>query len=483
MIDQPVHVPVLDPSALAHVKRLMLAHAVRLAGGRLLLVGGCVRDQFLGIASKDVDCEVFGIASDRLRVLLEQFGTVNTVGASFGIYKLDDMDISIPRRDSKSGNGHKGFVVVGDPTMSYEDAARRRDFTINAISFDPLTQEYIDPFNGREDIRNKVLRVVDADRFGDDSLRVLRAVQFAARFGFTLEPASFALCASIDLSDLPAERVWGEFAKLLHADRPSIGLKLALDLGVVQSLWPELFALVGVQQDPEWHPEGDVWVHTLQVVDYARQEVCPRESPEKQTTVMLAALCHDLGKATTTKFQRPDSGCGKLRWRSLGHEAAGVAPTLSLLTKLNVQTIDNYDVRAQVLALVEHHLRPLEWYKVDPGNSAFRRLSRKVDLLLLARVSAADTGGRWPRLPNHDAIMWFLDRVTTLDLRVPIKSILMGRHLLELGVQPGPRMGVIIGAVFEKQLDGVVTNIHEALMEAKLHLQAGEIPVWQGWKG
>jgi tRNA nucleotidyltransferase (CCA-adding enzyme) len=441
-----------------------LAQTVRDSGGRLLMVGGCVRDRFLGLTSKDTDCEVFGIAPDALRTLLEQFGSVNTVGASFGVYKLDNLDISIPRRDSKSGTGHKGFVIEGDPTMSYEDAARRRDFTMNAVSFDPLTQEYIDPFGGIADIKNKVLRVVDFDRFGDDSLRVLRAVQFAARFGFMLEPASFALCASINLTDLPAERVWGEFDKLLHADRPSIGLNLALDLGVVQSLWPELAALVGVQQDTEWHPEGDVWVHTLQVVDYARYAAV-MESSEKQTTVMLAALCHDFGKATTTAFLDG-------RWRALGHEEAGVTPTTSFLARLNVQTINNYDVRANVLALVEHHLRPFEWYKVDPGDSSFRRLSRKVDLLLLARVAAADTGGRWPRLPNHDAVLWFLDRVSALDLREPIKPLLMGRHLLALGMKPGPRMGELLKLVFEKQLDGSVTVVDEAVDEAKRLLDA-----------
>ena len=252
-----------------------IAQAVRERGGRALLVGGWVRDRLLGIASKDIDIEVFGLQPADLRATLERFGDVNAVGESFKVYKVGGIDVAIPRRDSKVGTGHRGFEVTGDPHMSIEEAARRRDFTINAISFDPLTNEYLDPFDGRTDLlERRTLRVVDAGRFGDDSLRVLRGVQFAARFGLTMDDATKALAREIPLDDLPAERVWGEVEKLLLlAPRPSEGFALALELGVVRRTLPELEPLVGCPQEPEWHPEGDVWVHTLMVIDQARTRI------------------------------------------------------------------------------------------------------------------------------------------------------------------------------------------------------------------
>lgn len=435
-----------------------IAQAIADAGGRALVVGGFVRDHLMGRNSKDMDVEVFGIQPDALRTILESFGRVDCVGESFGVYKLGEFDFSIPRRDSKTGDGHKGFTITGDPTMTVEDAARRRDFTINAIYVDPLTGEYIDPFNGRDDIKGKWLRVVDAERFADDSLRVLRGIQFAARFGFEMDFPTWELCKSIDLSDLPSERVWGEFEKLLRADDPMWGFHNALHLGVVDKLWPELKAMVDVEQDPEWHPEGNVWIHTLFVVDAMRKilNAEPAASKAEEMTLMLAALCHDLGKPSTTEMIDG-------RWRALGHEEAGVAPTTALLDRLNVHTIDGYDVRKQVLALVEHHLAPLAWFKDQPRNSSFRRLSLKVDLNLLATVAEADITGRPPKVPDLTPIQWFRDKVKTLDLREgPPPAILMGRHLIEMGVKPGVRMGEILKQVFEMQLEGTVTNLDDA---------------------
>src|SRR5438132_4702191 len=241
-----------------------VATKIRNAGGRALIVGGWVRDRVMGRESKDIDLEVFGVEAGRLRTILESFGRVETVGESFQVYKLGDIDVSLPRRESKAGRGHRGFEVSGDPAMTIEDAARRRDFTINAIAWDPLNDEYLDPFHGRDDLARRVLRVVDPSTFGEDSLRVLRAVQFAARFEFALHDDTTALCRTIPLDDLPAERVWGELEKLLlQAERPSIGFALALDLGVIDRLLPEMRALPGCDQEPDWHPEGDVWTHTL----------------------------------------------------------------------------------------------------------------------------------------------------------------------------------------------------------------------------
>jgi tRNA nucleotidyltransferase (CCA-adding enzyme) len=445
------------PLELAHD----IASAARAAGGHALVVGGFVRDRLLGLTSKDLDLEVFGLAPDALIALLAQFGRVEPVGQSFPVFKIGAVDVALPRRESKTGRGHKGFTVVGDPDMSFDDAVRRRDFTINAIGWDPLQDEYVDPCGGQADLAHRVLKVIDPDRFADDSLRVLRAVQFAARFELTLEPASADLCRAIPLDDLPAERVWGEIEKLLLlARRPSIGLALALDLGVIARLFPELLALVGCEQEPEWHPEGDVWVHSLMVVDEARAAIDDLDRA-RQVIVMLGAVCHDLGKPPTT---RVIDG----RIRSLGHEEAGVGPAASLLDRLNVNSMDGVDVRAQVLGIVAHHLKPGAWHKspTGVGDGAFRRLAAKVNMELLARVARADCRGRGGGF-DCSAMDWFLERARRLGVEhQPPAPLVMGRHLLALGVSPGPRMGEILKAIYEQQLDGTVTTEEEGIAAA-----------------
>jgi tRNA nucleotidyltransferase (CCA-adding enzyme) len=441
-----------------------IAQGVREAGGRALVVGGWVRDRLRGRPSKDIDLEVFGVAQDRLPALLAVFGRVEAVGQSFPVYKVAGLDVALPRRESKSGRGHKGFDVAGDPSMSVEDAARRRDFTVNAIAWDPLTNQYEDPFNGVADINRRLLRAVDLTTFGDDSLRVLRAIQFAARFEFTLDVATATLCQRIGLDDLPAERIWGEIEKLLvAAERPSIGFDLALELGVIDRLLPELRPLVGCAQEPEWHPEGDVWTHTLMVVDRARTLNADLDRA-KLVTIMLGAVCHDLGKPATTAFIDG-------RIRSLNHEEAGVAPTNRLLDRLNIHTLDGFDVRTQVVGLVAHHLKPGMFYKAEQvGDGAFRRLAQKVDLELLARLARADCLGRTGRF-DCSAMDWFLERARALGVEHrPPAPLLMGRHLLDLGVRPGPVVGELLRQVYEKQLDGEVRDLEEAISAAKTFL-------------
>jgi tRNA nucleotidyltransferase (CCA-adding enzyme) len=443
-----------------------VAEAVRDRGGRALIVGGWVRDRLRQKPSKDIDLEVFGIAEAELRGVLEGLGRVEAVGQSFAVYKLvvagsGDIDVALPRRDSKTGRGHKGFEVVGDPGMSFEDAARRRDFTVNAISWDPLADEYIDPFDGRGDLTRRILRAVDPGTFGDDSLRVLRAVQFAARFEFTLDDATAALCRRIPLDDLPAERVWGEIEKLLtQARRPSIGFALALELGVVDRLLPELKPLVGCHQEPEWHPEGDVWTHTLMVIDQARAANDDLDRPNL-VTVMLGAVCHDLGKPATTELIDG-------RIRSLNHEDVGVLPATQLLDRLNVHTMDGFDVRRHVLGLVAQHLKPGMFHKAgNVSDGAFRRLAQKVDLELLARLARADCLGRTGGF-DCSAMDWFIERARALGVEhQPPKPLLMGRHLIELGVTPGPAMGEILRQVYERQLDGEIATVEEGIEAAR----------------
>lgn len=454
-----------------------IAETVRDEGGRALLVGGSVRDLLMNRVPKDWDVEVYGTEPARLRLLLNGIGHVNAVGEAFTVYKLGaDIDVSLPRRERKTGRGHRAFVVEGDPSMTIEEAAQRRDFTINAILLDPLTGEIIDPFDGQADIERKLLRAVSHETFPEDSLRVLRAAQFAARFEFEIDPATVELCRSIDLTDLPAERIWGEMEKLiLRARCPSIGFKWLCELGAVSQLFPEIEALIGVPQDAAWHPEGSVDEHTWLVIDRARELIDDLDYP-RQVTVMLAALCHDFGKPATTEFIDG-------HWRSRGHDEAGAAPTENLLERLKLYTLNGYDVRAQVIELVRAHLKPGEFYKKrdEITEGAFRRLARRCELSLLYLVARADSLGRnAPWVPSEkwygaEAQEWFIKRARELDVEArPPESILLGRHLLEMGLTPSPGFKKILDAVYEMQLDGRVRNLEEAKRAAREIIKASE---------
>jgi tRNA nucleotidyltransferase (CCA-adding enzyme) len=450
-----------------------LAEIIKQNGGRAMLVGGCVRDELMKIEPKDFDVEIYGIEPEKLKEILEDFGKVDAVGEAFTVYKIgNDLDVSLPRRERKVARGHKGFVVEGDKDMSFEEAAKRRDFTINAILKDILTGEIIDIFGGREDIENKILCVVSPETFAEDSLRVLRAAQFAARLEFEIDAETVEICRQIDLTDLPKERIWGELEKLLlKAQTPSIGLRWLYKLNVVEQLFPEMKALVGVPQEAEWHPEGDVDVHTLLVVDRAR-ELIDDLPYAKKVTVMLGALCHDFGKPATTQFFDG-------RWRSHAHDEAGVEPTVSFLDKLGIFTINGFDVREQIIQLVRYHLKPGEFYKQREtlGDGAFRRLARKVEPDLLYRVSRADTLGRnaeWiPKEKWFDAVPqeWFIARAKELAVETEApKPLLLGRHLIALGLQPSAKFGEITKAVYEMQLDGKVSSLEEAINQAEIKI-------------
>jgi tRNA nucleotidyltransferase (CCA-adding enzyme) len=466
---------------------MRLCKAVRKAGGRAMLVGGSVRDQLLGIESKDFDVEVYQLEPAPLRAVLEQIGRVNTVGDHFSVYKLSfdrpartrignandeeetsaeaaprerfEIDVSLPRRESKSGRGHRGFVIEGDPSMTFEEAARRRDFTINAILLDPITGETLDPYGGQQDLKRRVLRVVASDTFVEDSLRVLRAVQLAARFQMTIDPATVELCRAIDLSDLPSERVWGEIEKLLTlAERPSIGLDAALELAVLDKLFPEIRALVGVRQDEAHAHSYDAFKHTKLSLDEAAKLTADLSKP-KRMAVMLAALCHELRRRSTATMvgnNAPDA---------LGEVAEA---TRSVLNKLGLFGIAGYDVRSQVLALVREQPAPREFYQArdTTTDGDFRRLAQRVDIDLLYRVASACAIAH-SSTSSALAERWFIERARALGVEHrPPAPLLMGRHLLEAGYEPGPKMGKLLRKVYELQLEGKVTTIEEALAAA-----------------
>jgi tRNA nucleotidyltransferase (CCA-adding enzyme) len=440
------------------------------AGGRPYVVGGAVRDAVLGIPLGDFDLEVYGLGPVPLEAALRAAFRVDLVGQAFAVYKVSGLeglggavDVSLPRRDSKVGAGHRGIAVSGDPGLDVAEAARRRDFTINAMLLDPATGEVLDPHGGRRDLDERRLRAVDPSSFGEDPLRALRAVQLAARFELSVDPGTASLCASMPLAELPAERVFGEIEKLLlRARRPSMGLELMREWGMLPVVAPELVPLPQTPQEPDWHPEGDVWVHTLQAVDVAAGLLEGLDRP-RALTLMLATLCHDLGKPATTRFED-----GRLR--SKGHDEAGLPPTTELLDRWNVHTREGYDVRAQVLALVLQHLKPYQLYddreRVTDG--AIRRLAAKCEPVLLHRVASADCLGRLPGRFSTEPMDWFLERARQLDVAErPPAPILLGRHVLALGVAPGPEVGRILRAVYERQLDGAVTSLEEATQEAR----------------
>jgi tRNA nucleotidyltransferase (CCA-adding enzyme) len=452
-----------------------LLAAVRAAGGRPYLVGGAVRDALLGLPVKDFDVEVYGLAAETLRALLAGQGGVDEVGQAFTVFKVsglaglpDAVDVSIPRRDSKVGPGHRGIAVSGDPGLSVEQASRRRDFTVNAMLWDPLARELLDPHGGRADLAARRLRAVDPASFAEDPLRALRAVQLAARFELAVEPGTARLCAALPLLELPAERIFGELSKLLlGARRPSLGFALLREWRMLPVVAAELVPLAGTPQDPDWHPEGDVWVHTLQALDQAAALRDDLDRP-RALAVMLGTLCHDLGKPATTKLEE-----GRLRSR--GHEEAGIAPTLALLERWNVHTLSGYDVRAQVLGLVANHLKPGQLYderdRVSDG--AVRRLAGKCEPALLYRVAKADCLGRSPGRFEPVAMEWFLAKVRELEVAErPPQPLLKGRHVLELGVPPGPEVGRIVRAVYERQLDGEIADLDGAVAEARRLLES-----------
>jgi len=447
---------------------LKLCEAVRVAGGRAMLVGGWVRDRLLGKESKDFDLEVYGLDPAKLRALLEQFGQVNTVGEHFSVYKLVpsireteaseqnrndervEIDVSLPRRESKSGQGHRGFVIEGDPFMTFEEAARRRDFTINAILFDPLTGQTVDPYDGQRDLSNRVLRVVAADTFVEDSLRVLRAVQLAARFEMTIDPETASLCRSIELSDLPSERIWGEVEKVLTmSNHPSIGLAAARDLGVLRRLFPELARL---EEQDAGCASGNRFAHTAAALDEAASLVNDLTKP-KRIAVMMATLCHDLYPSGSSNSEDQESA---------------TRAAVSILDRLGLYGLNGYDVRSQALSLVRRNRIPMEYFEhrdaITDGD--FRRLSQHVEIDLLYRVSKAcekNLSG-----DSTAASDWFIARARSLGVEHgPPAPLLLGRHLLEAGFSPGPEMGNLLRYVYEMQLDGKITTQTEALAAAR----------------
>jgi tRNA nucleotidyltransferase (CCA-adding enzyme) len=450
----------LDDSPPARAFRL-IAETVRRAGGTAWLVGGAVRDLLLNRQPQDWDIEVTGLSVDQLDTVLRGHFTVQFIGRAFGIFKIKGLpiDVSVPSRPSKDQTSLTDIRHQADPTMDIDEALARRDFTINAMAWNPGTLELRDPFNGRADLAARTLRHV-SDRFAEDPLRVLRGMQLAARFELTSAPETIRLCGTLSQDGQPAERIWEEWkALLLEGVKPSLGLTFLRDSGWLR-FYPELAALQGCPQDPKWHPEGDVWIHTLHCLDWFAGERTGHEADD--LVVGLAVLCHDFGKPLTTTS---DKG----RMVSHGHEQQGAAPTRRFLERLTNQQrlIEN------VIPLVLYHLRPRQLYDAQASDAAIRKLARQVQRIdRLVRVARADHAGRPPKpFDGFPAGEWLLKRAKRLEVETqPPPPIVMGRHLLALGIKPGPDMGRVLDACYHAQLDGEFSTLDEGLAYVRTHL-------------
>ena len=422
-----------------------IAEKVNKLGGRALLVGGCVRDEILSIPCYDIDCEIHGIEPDALRGILKEFGEIDETGSAYGIFTLKEagLDFALPRRERRTGPGHKDFVVETDPFLSPEDAAGRRDFTVNAIMRDALTGEYVDPFGGMQDLANGVLRAVPGGQFEEDPLRVLRGAQFAARFGLTPDEQTLLKMRRMPLDQLSGARVWAETKKaLLMAERPDIFFRVLEKADALKPWFSELAALRKAPQNPVYHPEGDAFEHTMMTLNAAAQIRSQMRDP---LAFMLAVLTHDLGKAVSTK--KNDKGA----WASIGHEDTGVPLCKNLLARLGIAK----DVIRYAQNMCALHMRVHTCYygkaRVSRTNLLFDASICPEELAWLVVCDARGTGK--PRENADEEEAFIMERLKAYQ-EVLVKGMPDAKLLMTLGVGPGPDMKKALAYAREQVLCG-----------------------------
>ena len=437
---------------------MKLCRHIASLNGRAWLVGGSVRDLMLSQTPKDFDLEIYGLEMKSLHKTLKQLGRIELVGQQFSVLKLWmnglKFDVALPRSEIKSSPGHKGFDVTPDPYISVHKASLRRDFSINAMMFDPLNETLIDDHHGIDDLKNKILRHV-SPAFSEDPLRPLRAMQFAARFQLQLHPETAILCKTLldEAATLPEERIWNEWQKWSHAPYPSYGLQALHDSGWL-ILYPYLEAMLNCPQSPHWHPEGDVWKHTLQVCDQAANIAKRNQLDHKITEqLIIAALCHDIGKPECTRIDP----FGNIR--SAGHSELGVAITRAFLDQIGAPR----RLKPYVSSLVAEHITHLH---SEPTARAVRRLSHRLEpsnIELWEMLIEADASGRAPAPASRPALAWLqLAEALQHHQGKPI-PLLTGKTLLHLDIAPGPDMGVILDKAYHAQLDGLFDDEQSAI--------------------
>ncbi len=436
-----------------------IVEAIHQKKGRALLVGGAVRDMVMGSPIKDVDIEVYKLTEEELENILKRFGPVSLVGKSFGVLRIHGLDVdwSLPRADSP---GRKPTVVI-DPLMSVEAAARRRDLTMNAMAFDLISHELIDPFQGKADIEHKVLRTPDRQFFIQDPLRLYRVMQFISRFEMMPNEELDKVCKEMDIAAVSRERIEEEFKKLLlRSKRPSSAIRWLQSIGRLQEILPELAATVGVPQNPQWHPEGDVFEHSMQALDAAasivQQNVGYYDNEFYKLVLLYAALCHDLGKVTTTKEVD-----GVIK--SIGHENDSKKFARIMLKRIT----HNGDLIDAVSSLVLHHMTPLQFTHNKAKLPAYRRLASKLDrqvnIRMLIDLCIADKRGRngkdhCPLTCDFSDVAEFRCKVEEAGvLDGPIEPLLKGADLIEW-VPAGPQLGKLLDEAYQLQIEKGITD-------------------------
>ncbi len=446
---------------------LDVCRSVRDAGGIAFVVGGAARDIRLGCtdAIKDADIEVFGLTSSVLEERLSRRWALDIVGKSFGVIKLHNIpiDVSIPRRERKTGEGHTDFVIEVDPSMTVREAALRRDFTINTLYYDPLREYWVDEWNGYRDLEEKKLDIVSG-RFAEDPLRVLRGMQFIARFNLTPTTRCLEMCRGLSQDSLPKERLFEEWKKLLLRGKSiKKALDFLLDVGWLERFYPELFALVGSLQTPAWHPEGDVYTHTALVAEAFTGGTFTDD--EEKLVLGLAALCHDLGKPETSVFG-PTKKNPEPHWTNHNHENH-TGPAERFLARLTNET----KLVQKVLAICRAHMTPSSFYHNGADLPAFRRLALRVPISQLVKMLRFDQGGRGPTMPpDEQMIAWFEGEAARAGVRhEKPKPLVLGRDLIARFKYPsGPKMGQLLDALMEKQLAGEFATKEDGLATAAL---------------
>ena len=421
------------------IKAKEIAEKVSLAGGRAYFVGGFVRDRLLGITSKDIDIEIHGVEPGALREILSNLGTPLEMGESFGIFSLrgTDIDVALPRHESATGRGHRDFEVSVDPYIGTENAARRRDFTVNALMEDVLTGEIIDHFGGRDDLRRGILRHVNDLSFPEDPLRVLRLAQFAARFGFSVCEKTRALCRSIDLTSLSRERIEGEMKKaLLTAPAPSVFFEVLRDVSGLDFWFSELKALINLPQNPLFHPEGDVWVHTMQVLDRC---AAYRDRVSDPFSFMLSALCHDLGKIVATKEIN-----GVIH--AYSHESLGLPVAEEFLHRITGEkSVINYALNMTAL-----HMKPGVMARAGSSEKSFNKLfDDSISPRELIFFALCDEGERNENIENI-----LFGKLAAFD-EIMSRPFVQGRDLIEAGLKPDKSFSELLAYAHKLRLAGV----------------------------
>ena len=424
-------------------------------GGRALLVGGCVRDELLSIPCYDIDCEIHGVEPEKLKDLLLQIGAIDETGSVYGIYTLkgSGLDIALPRRERRTGPGHKDFEVHVEPFLSPEAAAARRDFTVNAIMRDALTGEYVDPFGGMQDLKNGILRAVPGGQFEEDPLRVLRGAQFAARFHLAPDDETIEKMRRMPVHHLSGARVFLEMKKaLLMADRPSVFFRILEQANALDCWFKEISDLRKAPQNPAYHPEGDAFEHTMMVLDAAAEI---RNQMKDPLSFMLAALTHDLGKANTTKKNE------KGNWASIGHEHTGVPLCEKMLSRLLVSK----NVIAYAQNMCRLHMRVHTCYygkaRVSRTNVLFDESVNPKELAWLVVCDSRGTGKERSQADEEERFIFERLKAyqAVIDEGMPTAGMLM-----EMGVKPGPNMKKGLAFAREQRLCG--KTLEEACREA-----------------